>query len=267
MAFVSQHAEAIHRDKTIISPLELDIVIPSLRIAIEVNGLYWHSELNGGDKDYHLTKSRACEAAGYRLIHIFEDEWNLKREIVQSRIMSILGIHERIYARHCTVAEISVKTKNGFLDQHHMQGADKSAVKLGLFHNNNLVCVCTFGKPRFNKKYDWELIRAASARNVTVTGGFSKLVKHFRKNYPGTIISYADKRWSTGKLYQAIGFQYVGASPPSYWYMKGYKTRLNRISFQKHKLPHCEGKSEWEIMQDLGYDRIWDCGTTKWVLE
>lgn len=256
-------------DRTIIKPKELDIVITDMNIAIECNGNYWHSELSGKkDKNYHLNKTTDCFNAGVRLIHIFEDEWQRKKDIVKHRLRNILGKNNtRIYGRDCTISEISTDVKQEFLNKTHIQGTDKSQIKLGIFHKTELVGVMTFSKRKIFGNIDWELVRFSTIYNVI--GGASKLFKYFVKNYnPTKVITYSDIRWNTGGVYLKMGFDKIGQSSPGYFYLKG-GVRYNRMNFQKHKLKDKlekfeENLTEWENMQINGYDRIWDCGHYKY---
>jgi hypothetical protein len=124
----------------------------------------------------------------------------------------------------------------------------------------------TFGKPRFGKGYDFELLRFSNELFTQVIGGAGKLLKYFERNYhPKSIISYADRRWSKGDLYDAIGFSFKGYSRPSYWYVKGVFNRENRVKYQKHKLSYIlknfdENLTEMENMRNNGFRVIWDCG-------
>ena len=261
----------IENDRNIISPQELDIYLPEKHLAIEFDGLYWHSEENGKDESYHLDKTNACADKGIRLVHIFEDEWNEKREIVKDRIRSILGINQtRIFARKCDVSDIDSKTANEFLDKNHLQGGDNSSIRYGLYHGDELVAVMTFGKPRFNKNHDWELIRFASKCGVNVVGGASKLLACFRKNHSGSIVSYEDRRYSDGRLYEKLGFMNAGVSNPNYWYVKGGE-KLTRYACQKHRLKDVLGDgfdknlSEFENMSLNGWTRVHDCGNIVFV--
>lgn len=258
-------------NRTIIDPLELDIVIPSKKIAIEFNGNYWHSEICKIESMYHLNKTNSCKDVGYRLIHIFEDEWVNKCQIVKARLRNILGYTKKhIYARRCIIKEIDNEIKNKFLTKYHIQDKDNSAIKLGLFYKNRLVSVMTFGKRRFDNKEGFELMRYCTIANFNIVGGAGKLLSYFRKNYNTLnlpIISYADKRWSIGNLYKQLGFTLTHESSPGYFYIKNNDilNRLSRYQFQKHllkgKLEIFDGSlTEVENMKNNGYTRIWDCG-------
>ena len=267
------NGEIIPNAHGVIGRKELDIYLPDKNLAIEFDGLYWHSEEQGKGEDYHLSKTEACEENGIRLIHIFEDEWNLKQDIVKDRIRSILGIgQKRIYARNCMLAEISSVSANEFLEANHLQGGDNSSIRYGLYYNDELVSVMTFGKPRFNKNYDWELVRFASKNGCNVVGGASKLLAQFSKLNSGSVVSYADRRYSDGGLYEKLGFRKVGVSKPNYWWCKGDE-KLTRYACQKHKLKNILGDafdpelSETENMELNGWTRMHDCGNFVYVME
>jgi hypothetical protein len=267
--FISESNITQTNDRTLIQPSELDIIIPNKNIAIEYNGLYWHSEAQGKDKKYHLSKTNRCKEKGVQLIHVFEDEWLNKKNIVKNRLRHILGNTKyKIGARSCIVKEIDNKTKNAFLNKYHIQGEDKSSIRLGALYKNRLVAVMTFGKRRFDRKKGYELIRFCSLGHISIIGGAGKLFKHFQRNFNTEnkeIISYADRRWSIGSLYHALGFKCTHISPPNYFYIIGNQ-RKSRINFQKHKLPDILEEfnvdlTEGENMKKNGYSRIWDCGT------
>jgi len=268
--------EIIENDKIILSGKELDIYIPSKKLAIEYNGLYWHSELNGKDKNYHLNKTKRCNKNGVRLIQIFEDEWMNKRCVVKSRLKHILGISKTtIFARKCILKEINPKDKNDFLNEIHIQGEDKSRVKVGAYYNDELVSVMTFSKRRIAlgsrnvDDTDFELSRFAV--KYQITGIANRLLKYFIKNNnPKTIISYSDRRWNTGVLYENLGFTKISDGAPGYWYIID-GMRKHRFNFRKNvikdKLKSFDPNlTEWQNMQLNGYDRIWDCGHLKYEL-
>lgn len=274
--FVQQYV-SIERNKRIIPGLELDILIPSLKIGIEADGLYWHSDANIG-RLKHINKTNEYSKIGYRVIHIFEDEWSNKREIVESRLKNILGVTKlKIPGRKTTVQKIEQSTSD-FLNNNHIQGntTGKNMVAYGLYYNEELVSVMTFCKPRnsigpssYGQNNVWELLRFCNKLDTTVIGGASKLLKKFLQDFGKVkIYTYADRRWSVGNLYEKLGFTFAENTSIGYFYTKGTK-RYNRIGFQKAKLVemgHDPNKSEREIMTELGYNRIYDCGNAKYVM-
>ena len=258
--------EILENNKILIAPLELDVVIPEKKIAFEFNGTYWHSS-KIKSIDYHLNKTLECEKIGYTLIHIWEYDWVNKNELIKGKVKALLGIDQiKIYARKCSIKEISSKEKNEFLNLNHIQGDDKSNVKLGLFYENELVAVMTFGKPRFNNNYDYELIRYATKLGCQVLGGAGKLLKYFEKIYkPKSIITYADRSYSQGNMYRKIGFNELKPSTPNYHWVKGDEI-YTRYQCQKHNLKRILGDkfskdlSENENMSLNCYTKIYDCG-------
>ena len=247
---------------------EIDIYIPELRIGIEINGNYWHCEDKKMDKNYHQQKSLLAESKGIFIYHIFEYEWIEKKDKILNQLNNLLGLNqEKIYARKCIIKEVDISEKMRFLEENHLQGNDSSSIKLGLYYNDELVSLMTFVKPRFNKKYEWELSRFCSKNNCNVIGGASKLFKYFVGNYnPTSIISYSNIAHTKGNIYNTLGFNLDSISEPNYvWYRS--KTILSRYQCQKHKLLEqgYEGNSESEIMHNRGYYKIYDCGNKVWV--
>lgn len=271
--FLNKHVPCKQVDRTLIKPLELDIFIPSLNIAVEYNGLYYHSD-KFRDKDYHLDKLTLCQEKGIRLIQIFEDEWYSKQEICKSRLLNLLNFTpNKVFARKCDVREVSAKDAREFLEINHIQGNVNSKIKLGLYYNEELVSLMTFGNLRKNlgqvsKEGIYELLRFCNKLNTNVVGGASKLLSYFEKVYkPVEIISYADRRWSDGNLYRQIGFELTSTSQPNYFYTKGLE-RENRFKYRKSELVKQgfdPNKTEKQIMEELGYMRVYDCGTLKFV--
>jgi len=262
-------SEYITHDRKIIAPYEIDIAIPSMKIAIEVCGLYWHSEEKLG-KRYHLDKLEKCNNAGYKLITIFEDEIVNNPEIVKNRLSHILGKSKKIGARKCKVVELNSTVTRNFLEKHHIQGFANSSYRFGLEYDGAIVAIMTFSKARFGVKNGYELVRYCSSDSIV--GGASKLLSYFVKKYnPSDIVSYADRRWSEGNLYETLGFSSDGKTDPNYWYFKdGAKKRFNRMSFTKQKLVSSgfsENLTEKEIMKNSGWHRIYDCGSFRYILK
>lgn len=265
--YINKYYETENNVK-ILNGKEIDIYVPKLNIGIEFNGNYYHNEF-AKQKKYHQEKSLLAEENGIFLYHVFEYEWNTKREQIINQLNNLLGINEnKIYARKCEIRNVENKETTNFLQLNHMQGDDNGSTKLGLYYNNELVSIMTFCKPRFNKNYEWELSRFCSKANCNVVGGASKLFKYFIKIYnPKSIISYSNIAHTRGNLYNNLGFILKGISNPNYvWYKNGCSV-LTRYQCQKHKLikEGFEGKSETDIMHNRGYYRIYDCGNKVWV--
>ena len=261
----------VENDRNIITPYELDVFIPEYSLAIEYCGLYWHSELVGKTRNYHINKLNMCKKLGIRLITVFEDEWIVNKEIVLSRLKTILGMsNKNIYARKCVIEVITARQAKEFCNNNHLQGYGAgSSVKLGAFFNNKLVAVMTFSKFSIAKgatkkeSGKWELHRFCSRLGYRIVGGASKLLRYFERNFEwAEIISYADLRWSDGNLYNKLLFEFDHNTKPNYWYFKSNIKRLHRFSLRK--LPNEPSNvSEWQLRQNDGWNRIWDCGNLK----
>jgi hypothetical protein len=253
--------------RTVITPLELDVYIPSHNVAIEYCGLYWHSNRHK-DRNYHSTKLKMCNDRGIRLITIFEDEWIHTSHLVKQKLRSILGNDERsrIHARKCRIAIMSVMDKRDFFDKHHIQGDGTSSINLGLYHLDQLVACMGFSVHADGVYY---LTRYATSSRVA--GGFSKLLNHFTKTTKYCqIVSFADLRWSEGHMYQVCGFRLDRVIPPDYRYIIQDKT-VHKFNFRHHmmqkKLANYDANlSETENADAHGLLRIYDCGKQRWVL-
>lgn len=244
---------------------QLDFYIPEKNLAIEFNGDYWHSVNTGRDPNYHLNKTLLCQEKGIQLIHIFEYEWNSKKDILKSIISSALGIYKsRIYARDCEVKEVNSKEAKKFLEENHLQGFVASKYRIGLYFKNQLVQLLCFGTSRF-KNGEIELLRMCTKLNTQVIGGFSKLLRHQPYN---NFISYVDLSKFSASGYLKNGFKIIGQSGPNYKYLQGENV-LNRFNAQKHKLQKLLGdnfdnsKTESQNMQDAGWYKVYDCGNLK----
>ena len=251
---------------------EIDILIHSEKLGIEYDGIYWHCERFGKNSSYHLNKTKLMNNKDYNLLHIFEDEWKNKREIVLSKIRHKLGFNvgERIGARKCKIEEIDKKIKDEFLNDNDINGTDESHIKIGAFYNDELVALMSF----INKNTYWELSRFCVKNDIVISGIGSRLLKQFINYYnPSSIIGFADRRWSfpNNTIYEKLGFKFIKKVPPTFYYYKNGKVRLEKSLFTKEILIKKYGadkdKDEWLIMQEMGYDRIWDCGLFKYELK
>lgn len=205
-------------------------------------------------------------------IIVFEDEWVNKNEICKSRISYVLGKSHKIGARKCVIKTPDNKEVREFLVNNHLQGFVGSRVKLGLYHNDELVSLMTFGNLRKNmgqvaKEGSFELLRFCNKLNTSVMGGASKLFKYFKKEYnPSYILSYADRRWSDGNLYKELGFDESGKTIPNYFYIIESK-REGRFKYRKDLLIKAgfdPEMTEIRIQHSRGYYRIFDKGSFKY---
>lgn len=252
---------------------EIDIYIPEKHIGIECNGAYWHSE-KFLDKKKHIEKTINAMKNGIAIIHIFDFEWkdSTKRDKLKAYINGAINGHKiRIYARNTTIREISNKDAIEFCNQYHLQSGIVSRICLGLYENNELIQVMTFGSPRFNSKYQYELLRLCTKENIVVIGGANKLMRYFISVYkPESIISYCNISKFNGGVYEKLGFKNEGLSEPNYIWFRCGKV-VSRYDAQKHKLIANglgdESQTESDIMHSLGYLKVHDCGNIKFCWE
>lgn len=261
-------------NRKIIDGKELDLYYPNAKLAIEFNGDYWHSELKK-PKNYHQEKSITAYNKRIHLIHIFEYEW--KNKDTHDKIIQL--ITQKLYpertvqlnARQCEVKQIDKNKANEFLDKYHLQGANPTNINYGLLYENELVGVMTFGTPRFNIEYQYELIRLAFKSGIIITGGAQRLFTNFCREYnPESVISYCDLSKFNGKVYTNLGFKYMGVSQPSYkWVNIQTNKVLSRYQTMKDRLVSnglgTKDESEADVMHRLGYFRMYDCGNLRFV--
>lgn len=268
--------EVIHNDRKQVGPLELDLYFPAHRVAVEVCGLYWHSEISGNKKrSYHYDKMMRCYDKNIRLLTVFEDEIRDKFDLVVSRILQALHlITNKVYARKCSVSVIDNKTANKFFRENHLQGSTQSIISWGLFYKTELLLACSIG--RFVRKHagdtqSVELKRFCSKSGFSIVGGFSKVFKqvlnYCRENDVHSIKSYCDMRYANifKPVYEIAGFELCGFTKYTPHYVKSGK-RYRNFSLRKTPQEQKIGKTEFELRLAQGYDRIWDCGHRTYVL-
>lgn len=261
----------IRHDREVLKGKELDLYIPDKKIAIEFNGNYWHSIK---DKTYHQQKTIACARKGIHLIHIFEYEWDNedKQRKIKDYISSLISVTDRIYARMTNVRLIDNTEASCFLNKYHLQNYVASSISIGCYYNSILVGVMTFGIPRFNKNYDYELLRLCWLPTITVVGGTNKLFSYFLKNYnPASIICYSDISKFTGNIYLKLGFKVIVDNPisrPNYVWISHHGNDIKtRYQTQKHRLLKnnlgTNEMTEDSIMSSLEYYKVYDCGNLR----
>jgi len=257
----------------LIKKYELDIYLPELNLAFEFNGVYWHNELNKPN-NYHKDKTETFLKKGIQLIHIYEDDWIHKNDIIKSMILNKLNkTPNRIFARKCEIKEIKdIKLTRNFLNINHLQGYTNSNINIGLYYKHELISLMTFGKLRkpMNSKSkntdEYEMIRFCNKLNTNVIGGADKLFKYFINKYnPSDIISYANRDYSNGNLYKILNFNLISITRPNYYYVINNK-REYRYKYRKDiliKQGYDPNKTEHEIMLERKIYRIYNSGNLK----
>jgi hypothetical protein len=246
-------------------PLErqkLDVYIPSLNLAFEYNGLYWHTEDKRG-KDYHLEKTLKCEKLGIRLVHIWEDDWLFKTDLMKRKIKALLGKEEKkVFARKCSIIIPTKEQKREFYEKNHIKGNGAGSIDYALAFENELVAMITFKVT----EQGYDLNRYATS--CSVPGGFSRLLEHFKRNNDWKrIYTFADRSWSQGNVYLKNGFRLIEEQAPTFY---GFEyVRIGRLNYTHEKLskrfPSFKG-TQFQIMDQAGIRRIWDCGQLKFEM-
>lgn len=217
------------------------------------------------DRYYHRDKSKLASDSGYNVIHVFD--WDDK-----SKVINLLKRRDIVYARNCEVKLVDTLECNQYLMAYHLQGkCNNQTIRLGLYHDNQLVSLMTFGVARYNKKYEYELLRYCASHNVV--GGAEKLFKYFVDNYkPNSIVSYCDTSKFSGKVYDTLGFTLDTINSPScHWYSakEGKHITDNLLRMQGYdrlfKENHGKGTSNEELILNRGYLPVYDCGQATYV--
>ena len=273
------NGRCIENSRSIIPPLELDLYYPEKNIAIEFNGNYWHDE-NHKPKDYHFNKFKLCKDKNIRLVSIYESDWFNKRDNIINLLKNIFIESKIIYARNCTISKLDYKTKSAFINEYHFYGdSNQGTISYGLYYNDELVSVMSFGKLRgqnklHNNKDHYELVRFVTKDNMRIIGGASKLFKKFISEYqPVYIICYSDNDFFTGETYHKLGFKLksLGESIDYQW-VKGtkalsrYECMTNKLleKYDKYRNINITGSIEDYVMHDLGYNKLYRCGNSIW---
>ena len=254
----------ITNNKKIIRPKEIDIFVPMKNLAIEYNGLYWHSEQHVV-KEHHINKTLACLEKKIPLVHIFSDEWKFKKEIIISMLNNRMNlITDKIPARKCEIRNVSNKEAEEFFEKTHISGHVAAKIYLGLYYHNELVSCLSLRKPRqiiYNNSL--EFARFSSKLNTVIVGGFSKLFKeaesYCKSNNYEQIITYADLRFGTGEVYKNNGMQFIKNTEIDYWYTDGIH-RYDRFKFRAK-----DGLSEKEIAEAAKVYRVYGCGSALYL--
>lgn len=271
--FLNEYCISHERNnRTLLNGKELDIYIPEYNLAIEICGVYWHSEINGGkDKNYHYDKWKRCNDLGITLLTYFDDEIESSWDIIKSKILYMTNNLQsvKIGARQVTIRTPSNTEETNFLNSNHIQGSLKARTyKIGAYYDNKLIGILCATQ----RKDYLEITRYATDIKYHCAGLFSKLLNRTIKelNFSGTVVSFSDNCHGNGNLYKSCGFKVDKILNSGYTYTLNGRPRENRQQYMKSKIAKkfnvsIDNKTEWELMQDLGYDRVWDCGKIKWI--
>jgi hypothetical protein len=259
--------DVISNDRNIIQPLELDIVVPSHKLSIEFNGLYWHSEIHRG-KNYHVSKTQAAESAGYRLMHVFEDDWRDRRDIIESMIKHRLDHpQKRVGARSCEIVRISSPERVKFFKLSHIDGDAKAASAWGLVHDGELLACLSVRRPGHKKwAKRWEVARFAVRPNISVPGALSRLsaaaLKEAHSKGLDGLVSYVDTRYGDGHGYLSSGYTLHSRTGPTFWWTD-FNDRFNRFNYRADPT---RGMSEAQVAEKAGVYKLWGCDQLVMIL-
>jgi len=253
----------IRNDKKKLNGKELDIYIPEKNLGIEYNGLYWHCVLQKSEL-YHENKTNICKSLSVSLIHVFEDEWRDKKEIIKSMISSRLNMSStKVYARNCNIIELSSKQRQEFFSINHLDGDVKSHKAWGLLDKNTkeIIYAISLRKPFHSSKGNvYEIARCCPKLNHNVPGGLSKLVKvacvYSKINYKTGLLTYVDTRHGgTGKGYELAGFKLKSKTSPRFWWTN-FDNRFNRFKYKANK---SNNLTEAQVAEQNEVTKIWGC--------
>ncbi|MDR0675889.1 MAG: DUF723 domain-containing protein [Elusimicrobiota bacterium] len=260
----SLNINVIERNKNLIYPYEIDIFLPDYNLGIEYNGVFWHCFSKTG-KTKHRIKWKLAQSKNIDLIQLWDLEWEQHKEICKSIILNRLGIVKRIMARKCVLKEIPKEEAKIFFNNNHLQGFTIGKY-FGLYYNDELISAIIMAKSRFNKNFDWELVRHVNKIGTSVTGGFSKLLKYFRNNYSGSIIDYCDQRWFNGKGHSNAGFKEIGITQPDLHYTDFHNIFPRNKFFGKKYIVKNKNLNKYEDLLEQGYDRLYGVGKKVYVI-
>ena len=247
----------VKNDRNILKGKELDIYIPSKRLAIEFNGLYWHSSNMKDDPFYHINKSIEAEKAGVRLISIMSDEWEMKKPIVQDILRKAIGIYETVDRDSCEVLEISFREGESFLQNNSLDPVLNSKKYFAIRFSNETIAVASFS----NTDNNWIMTNYCERKGYIVRDGVKAVLKVFNKKYNKAKLPIAvscDRRYFRGVEFLEAGFQEITPTGPSFTITKNFKKRLK---FKESK------QLKEADLQKKGFYKVYDCGKRRFVLD
>lgn len=249
--------EIIKNSRSLIAPYEIDIYLPELKIAFEYNGLYWHSENKGKDRNYHKTKFQECKNKGVALYTIWEHQWG---DSWKSMIRKLLTPKQRIFARKTVITTNKTQIQE-FISKHHLQKSAPSKYYVGLLYNNKIVAAATLG---FHHRGTGEMVlNRVCFSDYSVIGGLEKMLKVV--DYKGKIVTWSDNCYAPSPtLYENSGFIKEAELSPDYFYTSGDGKYFSKQSQRKSAISCPPHLTEVEWAEERGLYRVWDCGKIKW---
>ena len=243
-----------------------DIELKDNKVVIEIDPTYTHNTIGnhwsneGLSEDYHLNKSQVATENGYQCVHIFDWDDN-------DKVLNMFKDKQTIHARKCEIYRLKKSVANDFLEKYHLQGkCSGQLLCLGLVYEGELYQVMTFGKPRYDKKFEVELLRLATKSGYNVPGGASKLFKFFTQTYEvDSVISYCDLSKFSGRVYEQIGMKLIRTTPPQEIWSKGNKKVTANLLRQRgydqlFGTSYGKGSSNELLMLQDGWLPVYDCG-------
>lgn len=274
--FLNSNNLVFSSNRSILKGREIDLYNDDLKLGIEFCGLHWHNELSPQPRDkwYHYKKYIDCIESGIRLLTVFEDEWDTKKDQCKNIILSAAGKFQyRIYARKCQVKSVSKEVFRMHCDKHHLLGSNKLILQGWLLVDNSDQVIGGLSLGRHHRQSDKMVLdRMFFVPGFQVIGGASKLLcasaDWAKRNNYNEIISWSDNRWSSGNVYEKIGFTLDEDMSPDYSYVNVSRSinRISKQSQQKKKTNCPEELTEKEWATKRGLARIWDCGKKRWKL-
>lgn len=270
--FVKSHVDNVETTyRSLKGITELDIYLPELRIGIECQGIYWHSEEAGKAKNHHKKKHDACAAAGIQLIQVWEDDWRLRRPVVERMLLHKLGVSTLpvVHGRKTLPENLSLAEARAFFDVNHIQGHVGATHYLGLRVKGTGELVAAMS---LKKTTDPAILRLERyATSARVPGGHSKLVRFAEETIPGwtSLLTFADLEVSDGSLYEKTGWSQDAVLAPDYRYVVGGR-RVHKFGYRLARfradpgLLFEEGKTERELAAMNKLDRVWDSGKIRY---
>ncbi len=235
------------QNREILSPRELDLYFPDLKLAIEVDGYYWHN-----DSLRTFEKYKDCNKLGIRLISIYDIEWKENKEFTKAFLKAQLGLYDKeINSENCELKEITSNESKNFLSENYFFNFSEDIIKgetinLGLFFKEELIQLVIFNKQKSN----WELSCICSKKDLNILKGKEKLLKSFIEKYSNNIIAYCDLRFFSEDSYKELGFKKIKSEDPSYRYVKNDKIYQAQV-FEESELIE-PSKSKYFKIYDFG---------------